>query len=64
MRSAKGLIRRQFSLKGDTALARAAGKTISLRPKNEALSRLFDEDQCNKRCNLPVYFRVNDGEKS
>jgi len=25
-----------------------------LKPKNEALSRLFDEDQCNNGSNLPV----------
>jgi hypothetical protein len=41
-------------LEGDAALARAAGKTISLKPKNEAFSRLFDENQCNKSCNLSV----------
>jgi hypothetical protein len=41
-------------LEGDAALACAAGKTISLKPKKEAFSRLFDEDQCNKSCNLPV----------
>jgi hypothetical protein len=41
-------------LEGDAALACPAGKTISLKPKNEAFSRLFDENQCNKSCNLPV----------
>jgi hypothetical protein len=41
-------------LGGDAALADAAGKTISPKPKNEAFSRLFDEDQCNKSCNLPA----------
>jgi hypothetical protein len=27
---------------------------ISLKPNNEAFSRLFDENQCNKSCNLPL----------
>jgi len=52
-----------FPGKGDASLVSAAGNTISLKPKNEAFSRLLDEDQCNKRCNLPVYFRVNAGGK-
>jgi hypothetical protein len=41
-------------LESDAALACAAGKKISLKPKNEAFSRLFDENQCNKGCNVPV----------
>jgi hypothetical protein len=50
-------------LEGDAALACAVAKTISRKPKNEAFSRLFDEDQCKKTCNLPVVLSVNAGGK-
>jgi hypothetical protein len=39
-------------LEDDAALAFAADKTISPKPKKEALSRLFDKDQRDK--NLAV----------